>query len=164
MSRRAWLSLGSNIDRAANLRAAVTALGERFGPLVLSPVYESEAVGFAGDPFYNMVVGLDSDLPVTELAAFLRALEQRRGRRRDGGRFAPRTLDLDLLLYGDAVLEEGGIRLPRAEILEYAFVLRPLADVAGEARHPVDGRRYRELWAAFDRPEQRLWPVDLDFD
>ena len=164
MKRRAWLSLGSNIERAANLRAAVAALRRRFGPLVLSPVYESEAVGFDGDPFYNMVVGLESELPVTELDRFLHRLEARQGRRRDGDRFAPRTLDLDLLTYGEGPLQEGDIRLPRSEILDYAFVLRPLADVAGDERHPLDGRRYRELWAAFDRPDQRLWPVPLVFD
>ena len=163
MATRVWLSLGSNIDRTRNLRAVIAALGRRFGPLVLSQVYESEAVGFDGEPFYNMVVGLETDLPAAELNHWLHRLEADQGRRRDGGRFAPRTLDVDLLTYGDQVLEEGPLRLPRDEILRYAFVLRPLAEVAGEQRHPLDGRRYRELWAAFGNSAQDLRPVTLEW-
>ncbi len=163
MDARVWLSLGSNIDREHNMRTAVSALEQRFSPLIVSQVYESEAVGFDGEPFYNMVVGLDTDLPVDQLKQYLHELEMNQGRDRTGRRFAPRTLDIDLLTYGDTVLDSAYARLPRDEILRYAFVLRPLSEVAGDERHPLDGRSYRELWAAFDQPDQPLWPVALEF-
>ena len=158
---RAWLSIGSNIDRERNLSGAVERLRREFGPLVTSRVYESEAVGFAGDAFYNLVVGLDTELPVGELGARLRAIESAHGRRRGGEKFAPRTLDIDLLTYGDRVLSRPGLELPRDEILKYAFVLGPLAEVAPQERHPVDGRTYGALWEAFDRAGQPIRAVDF---
>ncbi len=158
---RAWLSLGSNIDREHNIRAAVAALAEAYGPLRLSQVYESEAVGFAGDPFYNMVVGLDTTQEVTSLVGRLHDIEQAQGRVRGADRFAPRTLDIDLLTYGDRVMREPGIQLPRDEITRFAFVLLPLSEVAGDERHPLTGKSYRELWQLFDKTTQPLWPVEL---
>ncbi len=159
---RAWLSLGSNIDRERNIRGALRDLAAEFGELVVSRVYECEAVGFDGDPFYNLVVGIDSQLPPLELARATRAIEDAHGRTRGVDKFAPRTLDIDLLTYGDTVLEEGPLRLPRDEILKYAFVLGPLAEVAGAERHPLDGRSYAELWAAFDQAAQPLRPVERE--
>jgi len=144
-----WVSVGSNIDRERHIRAALADLRELFGELVVSPIYETEAVGFAGDAFYNLVVGFDSGLPPGRLHALLRTIEARHGRERGGGKFASRTLDLDLLTYGDAVTDEGGKALPRDEILRYAFVLAPLADVAGNERHPELGETYRSLWQRY---------------
>ncbi|MFQ5488121.1 MAG: 2-amino-4-hydroxy-6-hydroxymethyldihydropteridine diphosphokinase [Gammaproteobacteria bacterium] len=158
---RVYVSIGSNIEREANIRAAVQGLRERYGGLVLSSVYESEAVGFKGEDFYNLVAAFDSEEAVSEIGDFLRGLEQRRGRRRGGARFASRTLDMDLLLYGDQVLEEGRIRLPRDEITACAFVLCPLAEIAGSERHPVSGLCYEALWREFDKRGQRLAPVSL---
>ena len=158
---RVFVSIGSNIEREANIRAAVQGLRDRYGGIVLSPVYESEAVGFAGEDFYNLVAAFDSDAPVEAVAAHLRRLEEQRGRRRQGPRFGPRTLDVDLLLYGDLVREAPAPRLPREEITRYAFVLRPLADIAGAMRHPVDGRSFVTLWQELDLGEQRLKPVSL---
>jgi 2-amino-4-hydroxy-6-hydroxymethyldihydropteridine diphosphokinase len=159
---RAWLSLGSNIDRERNIRGALRDLAAEFGELVVSRVYECEAVGFDGDPFYNLVVGIDSERPPLELARAMRAIEDAHGRTRGGNKMAPRTLDIDLLTYGDRVLDEGGLRLPRDEILKYAFVLGPLAEVAGAERHPLDGRSYAELWSVFDQTAQPLRPVDRE--
>lgn len=161
---RVYLSLGSNIDRDAHLRAALQELEERYGPLLISTVYESEAVGFAGDNFYNLVVGLDTDLGVGELAAELRAIEAAHGRERGGPRFAPRTLDIDILTYGNACGEIDGIHLPRDEILKNAFVLRPLADIAPNDRHPETVRPYAEHWEAYDHSRQKLWPIDFPLD
>lgn len=161
---RVYLSLGSNIDRERHLRAALQELEERYGPLLISTVYESEAVGFAGDNFYNLVVGLDTDLGVGELAAELRAIEAAHGRERGGPRFAPRTLDIDILTYGNACGEIDGIHLPRDEILKNAFVLRPLADIAPNDRHPETVRPYAEHWEAYDHSRQKLWPIDFPLD
>jgi len=156
---RIYVSLGTNIDREVNLRAGIEELRRRFGELVLSSVYESEAVGFSGDPFYNMVAGFDSDEPVEVLARELHAIEDRHGRQRNGPRFSSRTLDIDLLLYGDSVIDEGKLHLPRDEITKHAFVLWPLAEIAPDARHPVLGVTYGELWQKFDHSKQSLWPI-----
>jgi 2-amino-4-hydroxy-6-hydroxymethyldihydropteridine diphosphokinase len=143
---RVWVSVGSNMQRERNIAAAVRELRATFGPLLVSPLYETEAVGFSGDAFYNLVVGFDTGLAPAELHRLLREIEDRNGRTRDGPKFGPRTLDLDLLTYGDQVGDEGGKALPRDEIERYAFVLAPLADVAGDERHPALGERYAVLW------------------
>ena len=159
----AYLSIGSNIDRERHLRAAREALASRYGTLVLSSVYETRAVGFAGDDFYNLVVAFETNEAVGALAEGLRAIEAACGRERGSRRFAPRTMDIDLLLYGDLVTDEGGLQLPRDEIERYAFVLAPLAEIAGKRRHPVSGRRYDELWAEFTGDRAGLRVVDFDW-
>ena len=141
-----WVSVGSNIERGRHVRAAVDALARAFGSLRLSPVYETPAQGFEGDPFYNLVIGFETALPPQELHVLLRRIEGDNGRRRGAGKFSARTLDLDLLTYGDQVTDAGGKHLPRDEITRYAFVLKPLADVAGGERHPELGQTYAELW------------------
>lgn len=161
---RVYLGLGSNIDREKNLRGAVRALEEHFGDVLLSPVYESDAVGFAGDPFYNLVVAIDTDKTVGELAAELRAIEEAWGRDRRAPKFSSRTLDIDILTWGNACGEIDGVSLPRDEILKHAFVLKPLADLAGNDRHPETIRPYAEHWEAFDQSRQPLREVDLPFD
>ncbi len=158
---RVYISIGSNIQREAHVRSALAALKKRFGRLIISNIYESKCVGFDGEPFYNLVVGFDTELSPHGLAARLRGIEKAHHRDRRGPKFSPRTLDLDLLLYDDLVSREGGLELPRDEITRYAFVLQPLAEVAGTLRHPLTGETYADLWAAFDSPEQPLWRVDL---
>lgn len=159
---RCWISIGSNQERERCVRGAVRALRERFGELILSSVYESEAVGFDGTPFFNLVAGFETREPVTELRFALRSIEDEFGRVRGSDKFAPRTLDLDLLTYGDQVDEDAGRELPRDEILRYAFVLRPLSEVAGDEVHPVVGRSYRELWESFAQAEYPLVSVPFD--
>ncbi len=160
---RVTVSIGSNIDRDNAIRAGVRELARRYGPLSLSTVYESEAVGFEGDNFYNLVAAFDCELPVGELAAELRAIEEENGRVRGAERFSSRTLDIDLLTYDGLSGEHDGVQLPREEITRNAFVLWPLAEICPDERYPLNGQRYAELWAAFDKTSQPLWPIAFDF-
>jgi 2-amino-4-hydroxy-6-hydroxymethyldihydropteridine diphosphokinase len=155
---RIYISLGSNIEREHHIRAGLDALQAEFGELQVSRVFESEAVGFAGRPFYNLVVGADTTLPLATLCQRLRAMEFAHGREPDAKKFAPRTLDLDLLLYGELVCETP-VALPRGEILTNAFVLWPLAELAPELHHPIDGRTLGELWQRYDKASQQLHPI-----
>lgn len=157
---RAWLSLGSNVSPQERIPAAVDALAAIFGALVVSPVYESVAVGFSGENFHNLVVGIETRLSPRALVQVLRQMEEAHGRVRGAERFAPRTIDIDLLTHGDRVIDDGDLRLPRDEILRYAFVLLPLTDVAGEERHPLTGRTFREHWEELDKSGQSIWPLD----
>lgn len=158
---RVYVSVGSNINRDANVRSALTALSEIYGALIISTVYESVAVGFEGDNFYNLVVGFDTQHGLGEVAESLRAIEEGHARVRSGPRFRSRTLDLDLLLYGQDRLHEAGLQVPRDEITKYAFVLGPLAEIAGAELHPLINKTYAELWRDFDRESQPMWPVRL---
>jgi 2-amino-4-hydroxy-6-hydroxymethyldihydropteridine diphosphokinase len=146
-----YVSLGSNVERELHVPAALRELGSLFGPLTLSSVYESEAVGFQGDPFYNLVLGFHTERPVLDVARALSELETLHGRTRDSQKFAPRPLDLDLILYGELILQEGRLRLPREDLTEYAFMLEPMAEIAPDLAHPVLGKSYAELWAAYDK-------------
>lgn len=161
MTARVYISVGSNLQREANIAAALDALHLLLSNVVMSPRYESESVGFKGENFINLVVAGDTGLSIRDLTHELAQVESQQGRVRGGARFGSRTLDLDLLLYGDQVFNVDGIKLPRDEITEYAFVLRPLADISPEARHPVLGKTYAELWRDFQRSGQRLWPMPL---
>lgn len=157
---RVYISIGSNVDRERYVTAALDALDNWFETLIISPVYHSEAVGFNGSPFLNLVVGVDTRLSVAELSRRFKQLENDNGRRRDAPKFSARTLDLDILTYGDAAGPIDGVELPRGEILHNAFVLRPLADIAAGECHPVCGKTYGQLWREYTSP-QRLWPVDF---
>ena len=137
---RVYLSLGSNVEPQRHLTAALDELRARFGALAVSPAYRTKSVGFDGADFVNLAVGLDTDLSPQELNAWLHALEDRQGRRRDVPRFSDRTLDLDIVFYDRLVTEgPGPLQIPRDE-LKHAFVLRPIADIAPQFVHPVTGR------------------------
>ncbi|UCE89068.1 MAG: 2-amino-4-hydroxy-6-hydroxymethyldihydropteridine diphosphokinase [Pseudomonadota bacterium] len=161
---RIYVSVGSNVEPRQNIRRAVADLRAHYGELLLSSVYESRAVGFDGDNFLNLVVGFDTDEDAHTVVGVLRGIEARCGRERNAARFAPRSLDLDLLLYDRQVLQENGLQLPRGEITEHAFVLCPLAEIAPNLAHPVEGVRFSELWEGFDMPGQSLWPVEFNFE
>ena len=139
---RVYLSLGSNIDRYRHIEAALDVLWRQFGELLISPVYESEAVGFDGDPFLNLVVGFDCDWPVGQLAGVLRQIEVDFGRKPEMAKFAPRSLDIDILTVDKLVGEVDGVLLPRQEITENAFVLQPLSDIAPDSCHPISGSSF----------------------
>lgn len=138
-----YVGLGSNIEPEANLRGAVHRLGAELGPLECSSVYRSPPYGFSGDDFLNMVVRFSSAAGPAGVETVLTRLEDAAGRSPE--RAGSRTLDLDLLLYGARV--DARARLPRADVLEYPFVLAPLAELAPAARHPVTGRPLADAWA-----------------
>ena len=156
---RVYVSVGSNIDRDHNIATALRLLEASFGELQRSSVYESEAVGFDSDPFYNLVVGFDTRDSPREIQDALHCIEEASGRIRTTG-LSARTLDLDLLLYDDLAIDEDGLVLPRTDISRYAFVLGPLAEIAGEQRHPASGERYADMWSAFDETGQTLSRID----
>lgn len=147
----AYVSIGSNIEREIHIPSSLQGLKQHFGELNTSSIYECAAIGFTGDAFYNLVVGFESILPVKELAKILRQIELDHGRTRDCQKFSARTLDLDLILYGDLVISEGRLQIPRDEIERYAFVLEPLAEIAPTLKHPITQVDYATLWAAFDK-------------
>lgn len=140
------LSLGSNLRPAHHLHAAVQALRAEFGDVRVSPAYRTPAVGFDGPDFLNNGVLLQTDMALEALDAWLHALEDAHGRDRSGPRFSDRTLDIDVIFYGDRIVEgPGHLRVPRPE-LKHAFVLKPLADIAPGFVDPVSGRMLGELW------------------
>lgn len=161
MSVSVFLGLGSNVDREQNISHALDRLLQYFGQLSVSSVYESEAVGFSGAPFLNLVVAVTTELSVAEIMEELRSIENDCGRRRDVPRFSDRTLDIDLLLYGDTVGEVDGVTLPREDITRYGFVLRPLAEVAGERVHPSINACYADLWSRFEAESEGLKPFSF---
>lgn len=154
-----FVAIGSNVEAEKNIRTAVRLLREKFGDLRRSPVYRNPAVGFEGDDFLNLVVSFDTALSVDALRAALDAIELACGREREARRFAPRTLDLDLLLYGDLVSPKD--KLPRADILKYAFVLKPLVDLAPENWHPTTGHSFTEYWRDFSGDKNSLLRIEL---
>jgi 2-amino-4-hydroxy-6-hydroxymethyldihydropteridine diphosphokinase len=154
-----YVSIGSNIDRERNIALALRRLEAAFGPLQRSSVFESEAVGFDSAPFYNLVVGFATRQSPHAIQEVLHRIEQSAGRVRTAS-LAARTLDLDLLLYDDLVIDAEGIVLPREDIARYAFVLAPLAEIAGSRLHPVTGERYDAMWSEFDEPDQVLSRVE----
>lgn len=156
---KVYVSIGSNVDRERNIASALSMLVREYGQLEQSTTYETQAVGFEGDPFYNLVIGFETDASPRQVAETLRRIEDQHGRHRNGGKFSDRSLDLDLLLHDDLVLDEPDLKIPRPEILEYAFVLRPLAEIAGERKHPLTGFTFAAHWDAFDPTAQPMWPI-----
>ena len=157
-----FVSIGSNIDREHHIRTAVAELRTRYGTLLLSGVYESTAIGFRGDNFYNLVARFETDVPVLDLFGQLSELERGHGRIRGADRFVSRTLDLDLLLYGNLVRRGGPLRIPRPEITRYAFVLKPLSEIAPDLRHPVTGIGMAKMWSRLAAENQAIWPALID--
>ena len=145
------VSLGSNINKEHNIRSALSALEHCFGALNNSSIYETAAVGFAGDSFYNLVSAFSSDLTAADIVQQLKIIEAEHDRVRSAEKFSSRTLDIDLLLYGQQVIQTETINIPHDDILKYAFVLEPLVEIAATQKHPVNGISYAQLWADFDK-------------
>jgi 2-amino-4-hydroxy-6-hydroxymethyldihydropteridine diphosphokinase len=156
-----FVGIGSNIEPEFHIREAAARLRARFGRVRFSSVYRNPAVGFVGEDFLNLAAGFESRESVAGVRAALDEIEAHCGRVRGSPRFAPRTLDIDLLMYG-ARVTAAAPQLPRPEILVYAYVLKPLVDLAPAHRHPLTGRRLVEHWQEFDSASQPLVAVQLD--
>ena len=161
---RVYLSVGSNIERERNLRSSVRQLNELFRPLTLSSVYQSQAVGFSGDDFYNMAIGFDTTSSVDDIHRSLRQIERAHGRRRHVGKFSARPIDIDLLLFGDMVQHTARFAIPRAEITQCAFVLLPLCEIAADLIHPETGQTIGDMWNNFDADDQPIQRIDFEFE
>ena len=142
----AWLGLGSNVNADTHIRAGIRELEKDFENVTLSPVYASTAVGFEGDDFINLVARVETDMHPLDLRDYLRNLEDRFGRKRDVAKFSDRSLDIDILLYDDLVLLSPVLEIPRAEILKFSHVLKPLADLESGLIHPTELRSMSDIW------------------
>ena len=162
ISNRVYVSIGSNIDKSRNMVSCVRMMREIFDELKLSPVYESNAVGFEGESFYNMVAAFKTDRSPFSIANKLRDIERHHHRKRNKNQLESRTLDLDQILHGELIINENGVRIPHDDIVRYAFVLRPLADIASHRQHPALNKTYKELWSGFDHSETPLKKISLD--
>ena len=158
---RVYLGLGSNIDAEENLRLGIAELRSRYGCVDLSAVYQSAALGFDGDDFLNMVVGLTSDESPLDMHRQIEEIHALSGRRRRADRLTSRPLDIDLLMYDDVVSAGPPLRLPRQDVLECSFVLRPFAELAPDVVHPETGRSLAAHWRDFDATRHPLVPVNV---
>ena len=157
---RVAVSIGSNLERERNVKDALSALGKTFGALLHSPVYESAAYGFDGPPFYNLVVVFETSLDVRAVRGEIQAIENQQGRKMGENRSGSRCLDLDLLLYDDTVFHDQGLDVPRQEIFEHAYVLKPLADLLPATLHPVTGESFADILLRLGSHQEVLSVVD----
>ena len=157
-----YISVGSNVDKEKHTKAGLQGMYQAFGELTLSSIFESESVGFEGNNFYNLVVKASTRLSIEEVCRVLKKIEQDNKRQRGEQKFAPRTLDLDLLLY-DRIVTTTPIELPRPEVLYNAFVLKPLTEIAADEVHPVVNKRYANLWQEYDQSQQKLWAIKFNW-
>lgn len=154
-----YVGAGSNVAPERNLMRAVAELAREFPGVRFSPWYRNRAVGFEGEDFINLVVAFDTDLPAHTVLAKLHDIEAQCGRARNAPRWAPRSMDLDVLLYGDLICDEPGLKLPRPDLLKRAYMLGPLAALAPEVVHPTARLTIGELWRRFDRAAHPLEPL-----
>jgi 2-amino-4-hydroxy-6-hydroxymethyldihydropteridine diphosphokinase len=156
-----YVAAGSNVEPEKNLARALDELELTFGELAVSPAYLNPAVGFEGADFINLVVGFRAAAAPAQVKEALEKIEALCGRPRSAPKWAPRTMDLDILMYDQVVSEEPGLILPRPDLLRRAFMLKPLADLAPHLRHPTQQRTIGELWAEFPGADHPLVAVTI---
>ena len=160
------VAAGSNVEPLVHLRRALDALVRHYPGLRRSAAYRNRAVGFEGEDFVNLVIGFDTDDGVRTVIDRLHEAEALCGRARHAPKWAPRSMDLDILLYGDRVCDEPGLVLPRPDLVRKAYMLGPAAELAPDTIHPTLGVTLGELWrnfAAVDHPLEAVdlgWPAD----
>lgn len=146
----AYLGLGSNVNARSNITGGIEALRAAFGQVDLSPAYQTRSVGFDGEDFINLVARIETGIQPIELKRFLRDLEDSHGRLRNVPKFSDRTLDIDILFYDDLYLVSPTLEIPRAEILKFTHILKPLVDLAPDLLHPIFRITIREMWQRHD--------------
>ncbi len=156
-----YVAAGSNIQPQQNLRSALSALKRRVGDLRVSKAYRNKAVGFDGPDFVNLVIAFETELTLTEVLSVLQAVEGLCGRPRKAPKFEPRTMDLDLLLYGEMVCATHAITLPRPDLIKRAYMLGPLAELAPDLVHPTLKQTMADLWKGFDQKAHAMQVVEI---
>jgi 2-amino-4-hydroxy-6-hydroxymethyldihydropteridine diphosphokinase len=156
-----YVAAGSNAEPERHLSVALRALAAAYGPLTLSPAYKNKAVGFDGADFINLVAGFTTEDSVVEVRKQLQKIEAACERPPDAPKWAPRTMDLDILLFGDLVSNEPGFVIPRPDLVKRPYMLKPMADIAPEVRHPILDKTMRELWEGFQGGEHAMVEVLL---
>lgn len=157
-----YVGVGSNIERRKHIEAAIKELSTIGNQLQISTIYECASVGFNSAAFYNLVVALETRLSLSDFVAQLRAIESRWGRDPQAKKFQDRTLDLDIILFGEEISAQDP-ELPRSDIFKYPFVIQPLYDLSPERIVPNDGRSVRQIWQQAINLES-LNPVKPWFD
>ncbi|WCP67526.1 2-amino-4-hydroxy-6-hydroxymethyldihydropteridine diphosphokinase [Vibrio tubiashii] len=150
-----YIGIGSNIDRRKHIQAAITELNAIGSDIRLSTIYECESIGFESNAFYNLVVEMKTSLTLTEFSRQLRKIELKWGRAENAGKFEPRTVDLDIILFGDQTCSSKP-EIPRGDIFKYAFVLKPLFELCPQLVVPQDGRTIEQIW------QQTSFDTDLE--
>ena len=156
-----FVAAGSNVAPVLNLERAARELRQTFGEVQFSSAYRNAAVGFEGEDFINFVAGFDTAREVHEVIDELQRIEGLCGRTRDAPKWAPRSMDLDILLYGERVCAEPGLVLPRPDLIRRPYMLGPMAELAPHIVHPTLGKTMAQLWDEFDRAAHDMVRVDL---
>jgi 2-amino-4-hydroxy-6-hydroxymethyldihydropteridine diphosphokinase len=154
-----YVAAGSNVEPERNLCIALNSLRDHYS-LRISPAYRNKSVGFEGEDFVNLVVEFETNESVKRVIERLHEAEAACGRPRAAPKWAPRTMDLDLLLFGELVRED--LRLPRADLVKHAYMLKPMADLAPDVIHPVSRKSMRQLWSALDSGDHPMTSVTLN--
>ena len=162
MSHKIFVGIGSNIDREKNIKSCVSILKDVYGDMTISPVYETESMGFDGPNFYNLVSCFETDQSVYELKNTLNEIENDHGRHFNETKFSSRTLDIDILYYDDLVLSDDKIQIPRKEICEYDFVLKPLVDLVPDFIHPIRNISHKEMLSNIKIKKQIISTINMD--
>jgi 2-amino-4-hydroxy-6-hydroxymethyldihydropteridine diphosphokinase len=156
-----YVAAGSNVEPLEHLSRALAALEAAYAPIAVSPAYRNASVGFQGEDFVNLVVGFRTDEPVQRVRQRLQEIEASCGRPPGAPKWAPRTMDLDILLYDDLVADEPGLVLPRPDLARRPYMLKPMADIAPDRMHPTLARTMRELWQSLDDGSHAMTEVTI---
>lgn len=148
----AYIGVGSNLERRKHIEAAIVELSQMGENLRLSSIYECDAVGFNGEAFYNLVVEMKTSMKLTDFSRALRKIELKWGRKEDAAKFEPRTLDLDIILFGDEI-SPAEPKIPRDDIYQYGFVIQPLSELCPNLVVPNDGRTIAQIFQQANHPE-----------